>query len=46
MLTELYPTKLIRMGIKYTFGKSAPAKVLLKHFGLTSDDIIDCVKNG
>ena len=45
VLTEEYPCKLIRMGIKDTFGKSGNAVELLKYFGLTSDAIIKTVKN-
>lgn len=44
VLTEEYPVKLIRMGMKDEFGKSGPAKELLKHFGLTSEEIIRTVK--
>ena len=44
VLTEKYPAKLIRMGIKDRFGKSASAKELLKYFELTSEDIIKKVK--
>lgn len=40
VLTEEYPCKLVRMGIKDTFGKSGNAVDLLKYFGLTSEDII------
>ena len=43
VLTEEYPAKLIRMGIKDRFGKSGPAKELLKVFGLTAQDIIETV---
>ncbi len=39
VLTEEYPCKLTRMGIKDTFGKSGKAEDLLKYFGLTSEDI-------
>ena len=39
VLTEEYPCKLTRMGIKDTFGKSGKADDLLKYFGLTSEDI-------
>lgn len=45
VLSEKYPAKLIRMGIKDRFGKSASAKELLKYFKLTSEDIIETVKN-
>lgn len=44
VLTEEYPAKLIRMGMKDRFGKSGSAKELLKYFGLTSEDIIAVVK--
>ena len=44
VLTEEYPCKLIRMGIKDTFGKSGNAVELLKYFGLTSEEIIKTVK--
>ncbi len=44
VLTEEYPAKLIRMGMKDRFGKSASAKELLKYFGLTAEDIIKVVK--
>ena len=40
VLTEEYPCKLVRMGIKDTFGKSGNAVGLLEYFGLTSDEII------
>ena len=39
VLTEQYPTKLTRLGIKDTFGKSGKAEELMKYFGLTKDDI-------
>ena len=39
VLTEEYPCKLTRMGIKDTFGKSGKAEDLLKYFGLTIEDI-------
>ena len=45
VLSENYPAKLIRMGIKDRFGKSGPAKELLKYFELTAEDIIRTVKN-
>lgn len=44
VLSEKYPAKLIRMGIKDRFGKSASAKELLKYFKLTSESIIKEVK--
>ncbi len=39
VLTEQYPTKLTRIGIKDTFGKSGKAEELMKYFGITKDDI-------
>ena len=44
VLIEKYPAKLIRMGIKDTFGKSGKAEELLKYFGLTKDSILNEVK--
>ena len=44
VLTEEYPCKLIRMGIKDTFGKSGNAVELMKYFGLTSSAIIKTIK--
>ena len=45
VLTEQYPTKLIKLGINDTFGKSGKAEELLKYFGLTAENIIDVIKN-
>lgn len=44
VLTENYPAKLVRMGIKDRFGTSGPAKELLKKFELTSEFICAKVK--
>ena len=44
VLTEEYPCKLVRMGIKDTFGKSGNAVELLKYFGLTREKIIETIK--
>lgn len=44
VLTDKYPAKLIRMGMKDCFGKSGNAQALLKYFGLTSKEIIEEVK--
>jgi len=41
VLTEEYPCKLIRMGIKDEFGKSGKATELLEYYGLTAKNIID-----
>ena len=43
VLTEEYPAKLTRLGIKDTFGKSGKAEDLMHYFGITSEDIISCI---
>ena len=40
VLAEEYPCKVIRMGIKDTFGKSGKAEELMKYFGITAEYII------
>ena len=40
VLTDEYPCKLVRMGVKDRFGTSGPAKDLLEKFELTSEFII------
>lgn len=45
VLTEEYPYKVTRMGIKDTFGKSGKAEKLLEYFGLTKDAIINEIKS-
>ena len=40
VLTEDYPAKLIRLGIKDTFGKSGKAEKLMEYFEITSKDIV------
>lgn len=44
VLTESYPTKLIRLGIKDVFGKSGTAEELMKYFGITSRQIVEMFK--
>lgn len=44
VLSEEYPTKVIRMGMNDKFGKSAKAEQLLKYFKLDSQAIIEKVK--
>ena len=39
VLTTNYPSKLIRLGINDTFGKSGKAQELMKYFGITWEDI-------
>lgn len=41
VLSEKYPTKVIRMGIKDTFGKSGTAEKLMEYYKITSKDIIE-----
>jgi len=45
VLTENFPVKLIRLGIKDTFGKSGNAEELMKYFEITSEDIINSIVN-
>ena len=40
VLTDEFPTKLIRLGINDVFGKSGNATELMKYFGITSDDLV------
>ena len=40
VLTEEYPTKLVRLGIHDTFGKSGKAEKLMEHFRITEKEII------
>lgn len=40
VLTEEYPVKLERIGIKDTFGKSGKAEQLMKYFEITAEDIV------
>lgn len=40
VLTDECPTKLIRIGIKDTFGKSGKAIELMKYFGITAEDLV------
>ena len=44
VLAEEYPTKVIRMGIKDTFGTSGKAEELMKYFHITAEDIIEEIK--
>ena len=39
VLTEEYPAKLVRLGVKDTFGKSGNAKELMKYFGITAENL-------
>lgn len=46
VLSEECPTKITRMGVKDTFGKSGKAEELLKYFKLTAEDIVEEIKMG
>ena len=46
VLSEEYPCKVIRMGIKDCFGKSGKAEELMKEFGIIAEDIINNVIDG
>jgi len=45
VLTDEYPTKLIRIGMNDEFGKSGKAEELLDYFELNAEKIIKCVDN-
>ena len=45
VLTEEYPCKLIKLGVKDEFGKSGKATELLEHYGLTAKHIVEAVQN-
>lgn len=45
VLTEEYPSKLIKLGVKDEFGKSGKATELLEHYGLTAKHIMETVKD-
>ena len=40
VLTDEYPTKLIRLGIKDTFGRSGKAEELMKYYGIVAENIV------
>lgn len=44
VLTEYEPKKLIRLGVKDTFGKSGKAEELMDYFNITSANIVEAVK--
>lgn len=41
VLTEEYPAKLVRLGIKDTFGRSGKAEELMKYYGIVAGNIIE-----
>ena len=40
VLSDEYPAKLVRLGIKDTFGKSGKAMELMSYFGITTNDLL------
>ena len=40
VLSENYPKKVIRLGIQDTFGESGKAELLMKKYGITSENIV------
>ncbi len=45
VLSEECPVKLKRIGLKDVFGQSGTPEALLKHYGLTSEDIVKAAKD-
>ena len=45
VLSEECPTKLKRIGLKDVFGQSGAPDLLLKHYGLTTEDIVKAAKS-
>ncbi len=41
VLTDEYPAKLTRLGIKDTFGRSGKAEELMKYYGIATENIIE-----
>ncbi|MBO5413725.1 MAG: transketolase family protein [Clostridia bacterium] len=44
VLVENYPTKLTKIGINDTFGKSGKAEELMEYYGLTAENIVKVIK--
>lgn len=44
VLSENYPTKMMRIGVNDTFGESGPALELIKKYGLDSESIAEKIK--
>uniref|UniRef100_UPI00260392A5 transketolase C-terminal domain-containing protein n=1 Tax=Clostridium sp. TaxID=1506 RepID=UPI00260392A5 len=44
VLSEECPVRLKRIGLKDVFGQSGAPDILLKHYGLTSQDIVKAAK--
>ena len=44
VLSESSPVPMVRIGVKDTFGTSGDQEGLLKHYGMSADDIVSAVK--
>lgn len=44
VISETYPTPVLKVGVKDVFGESGKPEELLKGYGLTSDDVVKKVK--
>ena len=44
LISEKCPTKVLKVGVKDMFGKSGSASGLLKEYGLTSENIIERIR--
>ena len=44
VLSEEYPTKVVRLGIKDTFGKSGKAEELMEYFGIKAKNVIENIE--
>ena len=45
LLSEKLPTPVRRIGVNDEFGHSGPASELLKEFGLTHENIVECIQS-
>ena len=45
VLSEQYPAKVIRVGVKDTFGESGKPNELMEKYGLTANHLVQAVKN-
>ena len=45
VVCEEYPVKVVRIGVKDVFGESGKPNELLNAYGLTTDDLVNAVKN-
>jgi transketolase len=45
-LSEIYPTKVVKIGINDQFGQSGDGAELMKFYGLSSENIVEKIKSG